>query len=170
MTEEENELVNKMRELVTIFTKDGYDVVATGPYKACLWKRRVGLLRKMKGLMVELEAQHWNKLSDYFDKGNFTLGNIFGFSKGEQKFFMVLAVDDKKRVAIIYTAYIHNEVYEEVKRCRPLLVIFKNKSNNKMFASFVNDFSWSRKLEAQQFPKEIFLVRKTLFKEKTSEK
>ncbi|MEM1589213.1 MAG: hypothetical protein QW175_02190 [Candidatus Bathyarchaeia archaeon] len=166
MISEENELANKLRELAALFINSGYDVVAVGPNKACLWKKRIGLLRKIKGILVELGAQDWKKLSDYFDKGNFTLGNILGFSKGDQKFFIVLTVDDKRKVALMYATCMHDEIYNEVKRYRPLLVFFKNKDTGKMFASFVNDPSWSKKLEVQQFPEEIFLVRKTLFKEK----
>lgn len=162
--EEEAELTSKMQELAEAFTLSGYDIVATGPHEASLWQKRIGLLRKVKGLIMELDAHDWKKLSDYFDKGNFTLGNIFGFSRGEQKFFIVLTVDNKKKIAIIYSVHMHNETYDKIRRYRPLLVVFKNKKTNKMFASFVNDSSWSKKLETQRFPDELFLVEKTFKK------
>ncbi|MEM2601678.1 MAG: hypothetical protein QXW19_01725 [Candidatus Bathyarchaeia archaeon] len=151
-------LKNAMLDLSARFSSQGYEVFAVEPHRASLWTMRRGLFRKVKGLTVDLDDDDWKEVSKRLDEGDYTLGNIFGYKRGDHKFFILVSVDEHKKLALMYSLYLHDEVYEQVKRYRPLLVVFKNKQSNKSFISFINDPSWSKKVEAHDLPEEWFLI------------
>lgn len=161
MSSLEDEILNlrdAMISLAETFTSQGYDLLTIGPYRAFLWTRHVSFFRRARGLAVDLDHRDWERLSDQFDKGNYTLGNVFGYARGNHKFFIVVAADSQKKLAFMYSLYLHDEVYNQIKRYRPLLIAFKNTKTNKSFVSFLNDPSWNKKVESPEFPRERFLV------------
>ncbi|MEM0084651.1 MAG: hypothetical protein QW743_04595 [Candidatus Methanomethylicia archaeon] len=143
-------LIKQVQEKNEALKKDGYSILTVNPILVSTGRADEN---SPFGIMISTDNNTFTEFHKYLDMGKYGKNEINVFTVGEYAFLMAIAMDEEKKMAIIYPSAFRREKLEEIQKDTTLYIYVVSVEQQKYTLVYIPNIKWGepQKIEEKTF-------------------